>query len=137
STPASSTSIPRFVIASASRIVAANREHEITHTFFKGYRLYILVGSAFYALAILAVLAKGSLNFVVSDGRGYYVYLPSLILDGDLDFSNQIKDHWDVDFSEGLLVPNTATGKIGNKYPIGTALTLAPAFLTCHVIAEI
>ena len=92
----------------------------------------------------LAAIALGFSNgrhhgmlftLVESDGRYYYAYLPSAIIDGDLDFSNQFREHWDVDFRPALLEERTATGLIGNKYPIGMALTLLPAFLIGHVAA--
>jgi hypothetical protein len=81
-------------------------------------------------------LQKGiGFNLVHSDGRGYYAYLPSVLLDGDLDFTNQIEEHWDVSFSSELLEDRTETGLVQNKYPIGLALTLLPAFLVGHAIA--
>jgi hypothetical protein len=74
-------------------------------------------------------------GFVISDGRGYYAYLPSLVLDGDLDFTNQIREHWETDYSPTLLQMRTERGYVRNKYPVGVALTVAPAFLAGHVAA--
>jgi hypothetical protein len=74
-------------------------------------------------------------GFVVSDGRYYYVYLPSVVLDHDLDFSNQIREHWESDYYPGLLDNRTEQGYVANKYPIGAALSTAPGFLAGHAAA--
>jgi hypothetical protein len=99
------------------------------------YRLYALVAVALYAVALGSLAVKRTTNFVVSDGRGYYVYLPSLVVDGDLDFENQVREHWDGDPPAPLWEPRTPRGLVPNKYPVGVALTLAPSFLTAHAVA--
>lgn len=67
-----------------------------------------------------------------ADAAYYYVYLPSLFLDRDLDFSNQyeVTKNW-----YGLDV--TSQGKPGNVFGIGPALLQAPAFLLGHALARI
>lgn len=80
-------------------------------------------------LAIAKAMATGQrFDLPVSDGRFYFVYLPSLFVDRDFDFSNQIGEHWGPDFHPDLLADRTAKGLVRNKYPIGVALTLAPAY---------
>ena len=76
------------------------------------YRLYAGVGVGVVLLALLFISFKPRFNFVVSDGRGYYVYLPSLVIDGDLDFANQIREHWDTDFRPELLQDRTERGYV-------------------------
>lgn len=98
-------------------------------------RVYTLVAVMFAALAVGFVLLKGNLNFVVSDGRGYYVYMPSLVIDGDLDFSNQIEKNWDVDFDPSLLEDKTPLGYVRNKYPMGLALSALPSFAVAHLLS--
>jgi hypothetical protein len=101
------------------------------------YRVYFTLAVSLFLLSIFksaSPLAK-PFSFVVSDGRFYYVYLPSLVLDGDLDFSNQICQHWETDFSAGLLRARTELGYVRNKYPIGVALSVAPGFLAGHATA--
>ena len=82
-----------------------------------------------------AILLDQQFDLVVSDGRFYYAYLPSVIIDGDLDLTNQITLHWGPDFRAELLADRTENGSVRNKYPIGLALTLLPGFLIGHVIA--
>jgi hypothetical protein len=96
-------------------------------------RLYALLGCAFYLLALGMVSLKDHFDFVVSDGRGYYAYLSSAVIDGDLDFENQINEHWGSEFEPELLEQKTPLGRIANKYPIGLALTLTPSFLLAHI----
>jgi hypothetical protein len=91
---------------------------------------------ALFGAALLAVAFKPKFNFVVSDGRGYYVYLPSLVIDGDLDFSNQIREHWDGDYHPPLDQWRSERGLVKNSYPAGVALTLAPSFLAGHAAAR-
>lgn len=101
---------------------------------------YAALVAAFFCLSVCmgigkAIVLNQEFNLIVSDGRFYYAYLPSLVIDRDLDFSNQISEHWDVDFSPTLLDNQTSTGLIHNQYPIGVALTLLPAFFLGHTLA--
>ena len=95
------------------------------------------IRTAFGAL-LLALVAMLGVRFAVqhslirSDGLSYYAYMPSAFIDGDLDFTNQFRDH----NPHGDGVPNidrkTPTGLVPNKYPIGQALLWAPFFIAAH-----
>jgi hypothetical protein len=105
-------------------------------------RLYALLTGAYFLMALVLGRADGPrdgvpFNLITSDGRDYYVYLPSLFLDGDLDFENQLREHWGAELTPRHLVDRTENGRIRNKNPIGMALTLLPAFLLGHVLALI
>jgi hypothetical protein len=97
--------------------------------------VYAALGLVLFVLAVAAVWCKPHFDFVVSDARGYYVYLPSLVLDGDLDFRNQVAHHWGGAWHHPLEERFTERGLIKNRYPVGVALTLAPSFLFGHAIA--
>ncbi len=104
-------------------------------------KLYTLIALGFSVLAWIAVSLRavttdGEVNFITSDARGYYVYLPSLVVDGDLDFSNQIREHWGTEWNPALLLDRTERGLIRNRYPIGLALTLFPSFLAAHAATK-
>lgn len=104
------------------------------------HRIYLAVAIGFFVLAVgmaasKAILLKQRFSLVVSDGRYYYAYLPSVLIDGDLDFSNQIAENWGTDFRSHLLDDRTSTGAVQNKYPIGLALTLLPGFVLGHVVS--
>ena len=99
-------------------------------------RLYVGIAIFMFCIAWIAVFFRAQLldrdiNIIVSDARGYYVYLPSIIIDGDLDFSNQIQAH-----KEPLLLKEQGPESFAlNKYPIGMALTLLPIFWVAHMLS--
>src|SRR5262249_37459374 len=99
-------------------------------------RTYLLLGLGLFLLGLAAVSFKPSFDLIVSDGRGYYVYLPSLVIDGDLDFRNQMLEHGPAAGRPALERGLTPRGLVANRYPVGLALTLAPAFLAAHAAAE-
>ena len=68
------------------------------------------------------------------DGVYYYMYLPSLLLDGDIDFSNEVSNY----FGEKQVEKDrTKTGMVGNHWPVGPAIFWAPFFLLAHFITLI
>jgi len=104
-------------------------------------RLYAFITLVFFALAWIAVVVRAvamdrEVNVIISDGRYYYAYLPSLVVDGDLDFSNQIREHWETEWNPALLLDRTERGLVRNQYPIGLALTLFPSFLAAHAATK-
>ncbi len=95
-------------------------------------RLYAAVALGFFGLALVGTLFGEEYNFIFADGRAYYVYLPSAVIDGDLDFTNQVREHYQVGFNP---LPERPAGRIFNKHPVGLALSLLPAFLLAHVLS--
>jgi hypothetical protein len=97
-----------------------------------------VVLGALSAACLVAFLATIPLprvdgQLVGGDGIGYYAYLPSLLLDHDLDFANQYA---------ALLPPGphlhtarTPTGLLFNYWPIGPPLLWLPFFLIAHGLA--
>jgi hypothetical protein len=72
------------------------------------------------------------------DDSFYYFWLPSVVIDGDVDFSNQLAHSGTVDSSQrdlALTLPGTPTGLMDNKYPPGWALGSLPFFLIAHAIS--
>jgi len=73
------------------------------------------------------------------DDSFYYYWLPSVVIDHDLDFSNQLAQSGTVTPAardEGLAQSRTATGLIPNKYPPGWALGSLPFFLLAHIFSS-
>jgi hypothetical protein len=66
------------------------------------------------------------------DGFGYYVYLPSVVIDHDLDFTNQFER---LRPTPGRPTQRTPTGLLSNPWPVGPALLWAPFFLAAHALA--
>jgi hypothetical protein len=106
-------------------------------------QLYLLVSAVVVVVALIAGVAKSvrlhePLNFILSDGRGYYVYLPSLMIDGDLDLRNQMLASFGADLNTVYHLDDvTERGYVADKYTVGVAMTLSPAFLAGHAIAGI
>jgi hypothetical protein len=67
------------------------------------------------------------------DGFGYYVYLPSLVLDHDLDFTNQVAAL--TPGGQAVARDRTPTGLFPNLWPAGPALLWLPFFLLAHSLA--
>jgi hypothetical protein len=101
-------------------------------------RVYAVVAVGLFVLGMLAMglrARRGArFNFAVGDGEGYFVYLPSLVIDHDLDFSNNVN----VAELKSSGIPNfdskTERGYLRNKYPIGFALSVSPAYLAADLL---
>lgn len=102
------------------------------------YWIYAAATAVFLCLALLSAAARrhitGEFDLVVTDAEGYYAYLPSLLIDGDLDFSNQIRTHYLGATGPLSQDDRTPLGYVRNKYPAGLAFTLAPAFLLARLL---
>jgi hypothetical protein len=91
----------------------------------------IVLGTAFFLLTLRTGIGN---EVLVSDGYYYYAYLPSVFLDGDLDFANQFTHH---DPGEPPETRTTPTGLVRNKYPVGVAFLNAPFFLAGHAVSRV
>jgi hypothetical protein len=69
-----------------------------------------------------------------ADGRYYWAYLTSLVLDGDLDFANQYASPHSGNYYG---YTPTATGKPANPFTIGPAVLWAPWFVAGHGAARV
>jgi hypothetical protein len=101
------------------------------------YLLYVGVATSLYAIAWVLVLVRAHVKhtpveFVVSDAVGCYAYLPSVLIDGDLRFDNQLQ----AQFRGEVPLDYVGISRLGNRWPIGVALTLSPAFLVAHGTAH-
>jgi hypothetical protein len=85
------------------------------------------------ALIILFIATLLLVNpSVRGDGVGYYAYLRSLLIDGDLQFADEM-------VAGGLVRPGetavrTATGYTGNGWPVGSAILWAPFVSVTHLV---
>ncbi|MDQ3046692.1 MAG: hypothetical protein M3R27_04020 [Bacteroidota bacterium] len=74
------------------------------------------------------------INIIEADGRGYYAYLPAVFVYQDLNFGfydeqeNKYPGH-EYDYRVAQ------NDRIANKYFIGTAIAMSPAFLIAHAVA--
>lgn len=89
------------------------------------------------AFAVALPLPRSDGHLVGSDGTQYYVYLPSLVVDGDLDFSDEYTYFYSYDQRavEKRIEDRTATGLPSNRLGIGPAVLWAPFFVAAHLLA--
>ena len=94
-------------------------------------------------LAALFVLSLVFVNpYLRGDGNGYYAWLRSPLIDGDVDFGNEYQ-RADPSFREAFIDASgaptafmtTPTGKVENQWSIGPALLWLPAFGAAHAAA--
>lgn len=98
-----------------------------------------------WVLAGLFVLSLPLVNpYLRGDGNGYYAYVRSAVIDGDLDFENEFRRadplFRDIYFDErGDLRPSmrAATGRAINQWAVGPAILWLPFFLAAHVVVAL
>ncbi|MEO7730717.1 MAG: hypothetical protein ABIY55_07080 [Kofleriaceae bacterium] len=97
----------------------------------------VWIVSAALVIAATAAFAIGtddwhrSLHQPNADGAYYYAYLPTLVLDRDLDFDNQyeVTKNW-------YRLGKTPTGRTGNVFGVGPAVFELPVFVAGHLAAR-
>lgn len=94
----------------------------------------LAAAAAFGAFA--AMLRSRGTVFNKGDPIGYYVYLRSLVHDGDLDFTD---DYTLFQPSEDIPGPNlgridATTGRLDNNYTVGLPLLVAPIYAAGNVV---
>jgi hypothetical protein len=72
------------------------------------------------------------------DDSFYYFWLPSVVIDHDIDFANQLAHSGTIDPATrdiALSLPRTKTGLVDAKYPPGWAIGSLPFFLVAHAFS--
>jgi hypothetical protein len=82
--------------------------------------------------AALGYLEEPGQRIRGSDSIGYYVYLPSVFMDGDLDLADDFRALGEMD-----IVYPTPSGRAGNIFSVGPALLWTPWFALGHLVAHI
>lgn len=104
----------------------------------RNYSIFLSLILGLSLLLLTVSLLKGdSPDLIVSDGNGYYAWIRSLIIDGDLNFANDFKELYFPDAPPPEINIKTPKGLIPNKYPIGMAIVETPGFLLGHLVAKI
>jgi hypothetical protein len=101
---------------------------------------YLLV----LALVLLASLGVTVLSLthgrnkvlIVSDGKSYYIWARSLLLDHDIDFRNDFQLIYPPDPLPPESAVETPAGHVVNIYPVGMAILEVPGLLLGHVAAR-
>jgi hypothetical protein len=102
--------------------------------------VYVLVLALVFVASVgltLASLAYGENKvLILSDGKSYYIWARSLLLDRDIDFRNDYR----ILYGQEALPPEAAVvtpaGHVVDKYPVGMAFLEAPGFVIGHLTAR-
>lgn len=98
-----------------------------------------------WLLVALFVLTTPLVNpYIRGDGNGYYAYIRSLVIDGDLQFEDEYR-RGDPAFVATVIGPDgrvspglvTGTGHLRNQWAVGPSILWAPPFLLAHAVARI
>ncbi|HVR70083.1 MAG TPA: hypothetical protein VMT87_04485, partial [Vicinamibacteria bacterium] len=96
------------------------------------------VAGGWVVLLLLALPALGQLHVAPArlsgDGYMYYVYVRSLVKDGDLDFTNEYTHYGQIG-REDLRVP-TVTGRRRSVFSVGSGIMWIPFFLGGEAVAR-
>ena len=86
--------------------------------------------------AFLFLLALTFKPVIENDGIGYFSYLHSVVVDHDLDFSNEYQavKAERVSYYPTLIETRTATGRLADFFPVGPAILAAPAYLVALAV---
>jgi hypothetical protein len=96
---------------------------------------WVAVALFFIGLGMMAIKARHGyrdrrFDFACSDGKYYYAYIASAVVDGNLD-SAILLHHWG--YADDASTPRDARGNLRNIYPIGVSLTVVPSVLLAHI----
>jgi hypothetical protein len=86
------------------------------------------------AFALLFALQVSHERRLASDGIDHFVYLRSVWIDGDLDFSN---DYARLSPRGASVDPPTPLGRTGNLHPIGPALLWSPFYVAADLFVRL
>jgi len=89
------------------------------------------------SIGVTVVVIQRHKLLIRSDGKYYYIWARSILLDGDIDF----RDDYSIVYESGELprsesAVRTPRGYVVDKYPIGMAILEAPGFLIGDFVAR-
>ncbi|MCX6842270.1 MAG: hypothetical protein NTX53_08325 [candidate division WOR-3 bacterium] len=95
-----------------------------------------LVFLASIGLTLVSVTQGKNKALITSDGKDYYVWARSILLDHDIDFSNDYQLLPGSGSNPAASVVWSPAGHAVNKYPVGMAILETPGLLVGHVVAR-
>jgi hypothetical protein len=88
------------------------------------------------ATSLVAMRSGRSTALIAGDGIGYYAWLRSAAIDGDLDFRNDYTLLYPPNPLPPEMSRRTPRGLVPNKFSVGLAIVELPGFLAAHVVAR-
>lgn len=93
------------------------------------------IGVLFFAIQLAEIPWRSALRGY--DNTFYYLWLRSLMVDGDWDFANDIEETdtlGDLSLTGAQSLPATELGRVPNKYGIGWAVLTVPAYVVADLL---
>jgi hypothetical protein len=94
----------------------------------------VLVASV--GLSVASLVHGDNKVLILSDGRDYYIWARSILLDHDIDFRNDYQVMYAPDSTPPDAAVRTPAGYVVDKFPVGMAILETPGFLLGHTIAR-
>jgi hypothetical protein len=97
----------------------------------------VLLAVAFVAslsVSVMTMALGDNQELIVSDGKAYYIWVRSLMLDGDVDFEDDYRLVYPPDPLPPESSVRTPRGHPVDKYPVGMAILETPGFLIGHLL---
>ncbi|MBY0277769.1 hypothetical protein K2Z84_20740 [Candidatus Binatia bacterium] len=88
-------------------------------------------------ILLVSMRSGGSSALIVGDGKAYYAWARSALVDHDLDFGNDYRLLYPPDPLPDEAEARTPIGRVPNKYPVGLALVEAPGVLLADLLAHV
>jgi hypothetical protein len=122
-----------LAMSAQARTVKTRSDRAWDTAYLLGLGLVLLV-----AIGITVVARTGlrSKTLIWSDGKTYYTWARSILLDHDIDFRNDYQVMFAPDTVPAEYSPTTPKGLLNNKYPVGLAILETPGLLLGSVIAR-
>lgn len=97
-----------------------------------------LLTFAHWAIYNTGRLERGD-SLLVADGVKYFVFLPSVLMHGDLDFADEIEEVSTKaarreERGKGPLTKTAVTGLVSNAFPIGAPVLWSPFYVVAHIL---
>jgi hypothetical protein len=96
----------------------------------------VLVLVASVVVTVVSLAAGKNRVLILSDGKEYYVWARSILLDHDIDFSNDYQLVHESDSFRLEAMSRTPAGYVVNKFPVGMAILETPGVLLGHLAAR-
>ena len=123
------------MLVTGMTITGTMRLNRVCASVYAAFLVAMLVGSA--AVLGASLVVGGSAQLIASDGKQYYAWCRSILLDGDIDFANDYAVLYPPDPPPPEASESTPTGRLVNKYPVGLAILQIPGFLAGHLGAAV
>ncbi len=95
---------------------------------------FVLIASV--GLSVASLVYGDNKVLIQSDGKDYYIWARSILLDRDIDFRNDYQVMYAPDSTPPDAAVRTPAGYVVNKFPMGMAILEMPGLMLGHFVAR-